>query len=239
MFKNAQGIKFPNFIIKRYQTTLESSTRNAVVLDSKTFQPTQPELPREVAEPAPFEPNHPDHCKSSQRDLVEHTFRWGIGNKYRSQSANRYRPTHAQRPTRAWIRGDYFTISKFKHCEMLYDKVNEQWEVQWQAYGKLNGKPFPVKKFGIEASKREAIAFAKNLDNSIANQQTEISTETATKVIGRYSDCVKFDSKLHCWVGLGRIGTRPVVRAFSADYHGDKAMEMAIKMSKRQYTNNN
>ncbi|ORM40034.1 uncharacterized protein BXIN_1182 [Babesia sp. Xinjiang] len=146
--------------------------------------------------------------------LVHHVFRWGVGNAFRAQSKNRYRPTHAERNTAVSLREGYFDCDRqFERCKVTYDKLNEQWEVLWKEFGKINGKPFPVKKFGIEASKAESISFAEQLDKRLQEQYK--GEEEPTKEPG-----LTFDHTLHCWVALGRVGRRPVARAYSADFHG-------------------
>ncbi|GIX60854.1 transcription factor with AP2 domain, putative [Babesia caballi] len=170
-------------------------------------------------------------CATSQRDaelpecltpspgstrlrLLHHVFRWGVGNAFRAQSKNRFRPTHAERNTAVSLREGYFSCDRqFTHCKIVYDPLNEQWEVLWNEFGKLNGKPFPVKKFGVEASKAESIRFAEQLDQRLKEQSTagsDLSEEPG----------ITFDHTLHCWVALGRVRGRPAARAFSADYHG-------------------
>ncbi|KAK1932850.1 hypothetical protein X943_001102 [Babesia divergens] len=154
--------------------------------------------------------------------LVHHVFRWGVGNAFRSHSKNRFKPTHSERNTAASIPEEYFSCSReFDHCKIAYDGLNEQWEVLWNEFGKVNGKPFPVKKFGIDAAKAESIAFAEELNKRLSSK---VSTELEpSKEAG-----LTFDHTLHCWVALGRVGNRPAARAFSAEYHGyENARRMA------------
>lgn len=89
----------------------------------------------------------------------QHVFRWGVGNKFRSINANRFTPVHHARPKEVTVRIDYFDSP---HEAVRYDSLNEQWEVFWFEHSKLNAKPFPVKKFGIEQSKTEAEFFCAN-----------------------------------------------------------------------------
>nr|PVC51544.1 hypothetical protein MACL_00001480 [Theileria orientalis] len=167
------------------------------------------------------------NLKLNNVKLVEYTFNWGVGNKYIEQSRNRLdspcliqnfriRPTHKKKVTTVTIPSNYFDVTdKFENCKLVFDEVNEQWEVLWLEYNKLNGKPFPVKKHGIQASKRQAIEFAKEindkLNNSDGNNHHKNSNEDKN---------ISFDNVLQCWVGLGRAGSRPIARAYSADYHG-------------------
>lgn len=136
--------------------------------------------------------------------------------------SDRFKPTHAERNTEVSIRSDYFSCDReFEHCKVVYDRLNEQWEVLWTEFGKINGKPFPVKKFGIEESKAESITFAEQLNERLSSQKKD-EKEDATE------PGLTFDHTLHCWVALGRKGSRPVARAFSAEYHGyEKARELA------------
>ncbi|UKK02032.2 hypothetical protein MACK_001386 [Theileria orientalis] len=168
-----------------------------------------------------------NNFKANNIKLVEYTFNWGVGNKYIEQSRNRLdsqfsikifriRPTHNKKVTTVTIPSNYFDVTdKFENCKLVFDDVNEQWEVLWLEYNKLNGKPFPVKKHGIQASKDQAIKFAKEindkLNNSDVNNYYKHSNEDKN---------ISFDNVLQCWVGLGRAGSRPIARAYSADYHG-------------------
>nr|BAN64442.1 conserved hypothetical protein [Babesia bovis] len=160
--------------------------------------------------------------------LVHHVFRWGIGNAFRAQSKNRYRPTYAERNTPACIREDYFQCdAKFDLCKITYDTLNEQWEVLWTECGKLNGKPFPIKKFGIDASKQAALEFAAELDE-------RLKTSGGNSLDYTSGPGLTFDHTLHCWVALGNVGRRRVARAYSADYHGfDAARRRAYRFAKR------
>ena len=94
---------------------------------------------------------------------IQHVFRWGVGNKFRSINANRFTPVHHARPKEVTVRADYFDSP---HEAVRYDTLNEQWEVFWFEHSKLNAKPFPVKKFGIEQSKTEAESFLRELMES-------------------------------------------------------------------------
>ncbi|UKJ90434.2 hypothetical protein MACJ_001367 [Theileria orientalis] len=201
-----------------------------------------------------------DHCSSSDSNpsespedlsnnfkfnnikLVEYTFNWGVGNKYIERSGNRLdspcsiqffriRPTHKKKVTTVTIPSNYFDVTdKFENCKLVFDEVNEQWEVLWLEYNKLNGKPFPVKKHGIQASKHQAIEFAKEindkLNNSDGNNYYKHSNEDKN---------IYFDNVLQCWVGLGRAGSRPIARAYSADYHG---FETSKDLSKKLKNSN-
>ncbi|GBE59160.1 transcription factor with AP2 domain-containing protein, putative [Babesia ovata] len=166
-------------------------------------------------------------AQSTRPRLVHHVFRWGVGNAFRAHSKNRFQPTHAERNTAVSLYEGYFDCDrKFQHCKIAYDRLNEQWEVLWTEFGKLNGKPFPVKKFGVEASKAESIAFAEELDRRLIeelkdNPESPKSMLCCFVAISAVAESgVTFDHTLHCWVALGRVRGRPAARAFSADYHG-------------------
>jgi hypothetical protein len=69
----------------------------------------------------------------------------------------RYLPPTLPRPKRASVQTNYF---KAPLQNLLYDSINEAWEVSWFENGKYHGKPFPIKKFGVERAKVEALTFA-------------------------------------------------------------------------------
>ena len=54
------------------------------------------------------------------------------------------------------MRDDYY---QSEHKNIFFEDLNEQWEVMWYEDYKWHAKPFPVKKWGLEAAKREALAF--------------------------------------------------------------------------------
>ena len=91
----------------------------------------------------------------------QHTFRWGVGNAFRSVTANRLSPVHLPRPKEVTLRTDYF---ESPHEAVQFDTLNEQWEVFWYEHNKMNAKPFPVKKFGVEPAKEAAVAFLEELE---------------------------------------------------------------------------
>lgn len=137
----------------------------------------------------------------------QHVFRWGIGNKFRSLNANRYTPVHHPRPKEVTVRFDYFQSPD--NSAIQYDSLNEQWEVFWYEYNKLNAKPFPVKKFGIEESKAEAMKFLNELKES---GRYEAKPEFKSNVDG-----VFWDHRTQSWICNG---SDKGIRAFSAIKHG-------------------
>jgi hypothetical protein len=109
----------------------------------------------------------------------------------------------------------------------MYDNINEQWEVFWFEHHKMNAKPFPIKKFGVEQSKREATKYLTELKDT-----GRFSAEPAlpkSDVKG-----VFWDDRLQSWFVLdGRK-----VRAFSAAKHGpNKARELAESIAKNSKSN--
>ncbi|CAD7922543.1 unnamed protein product [Amoebophrya sp. A120] len=93
-----------------------------------------------------------------RRTRPEHSrvFEWGVGNKFRADSKNRFMPVHKPHPKEIVVRNDYYD-SPSKN--MFFEDHNEQWEVLFYQDYKWHAKPFPVKKFGLERAKREALAF--------------------------------------------------------------------------------
>ena len=135
-----------------------------------------------------------------EEGFVQHVFKWGVGNKFRSLSKNRFRPVHHYRPKEVTISSDYFS-SPFSN--MKYDPLNEAWEVYWTENMKANAKPFPVKKFGVEQSKIEAKTFAEKITSSHNIQQSNR--------LG-----VFWDDRMQCWFSLNSR------KGFSAIKHGNE-----------------
>ncbi|KAF8817785.1 AP2 domain transcription factor AP2VIIb-2, partial [Cardiosporidium cionae] len=106
------------------------------------------------------DPSTKDATQTSTRQH-QRIFQWGIGNKFRSQSENRYRPVHTERPMEATLSNSYYQSF---HKAIQWENLNEAWEVYWYEYNKLNAKPFPVKKFGVTQAKAEALKFAQDLE---------------------------------------------------------------------------
>ncbi len=146
----------------------------------------------------------------------QHVFRWGIGNKFRSINANRFSPVHLPRPKEVTVREDYF---ESPDESIVYDPVNEQWEVYWHEHMKLTAKPFPVKKFGIEQSKTQAIKFLEEL-RAAGKLGTQDNAREMTSNVGG----VFWDDRLQSWISITSEGSR----AFSASKHGSaKAKQLA------------
>ena len=141
--------------------------------------------------------------------MKQHVFRWGVGNKFRSVNANRFSPVHFERPKEVTVRSDYFE-SPSKH--MRFDKLNEQWEVLWYEHHKLNGKPFPVKKFGVEESKQQAVEFMESLKTEGRLGEQLASFESENGVI--------WDARMQAWFSHNK--------SYSANKHGAlKAKKLA------------
>lgn len=154
------------------------------------------------------------------KEQVQHVFRWGVGNKFRSINANRFTPVHFARPKEVTIRSDYFVSP---NESIRFDKLNEQWEVLWYEHQKLNGKPFPVKKFGVEQSKFQAIAFLEELkstgrfSNNPSPSPPSLNDNSAIG-IGE----VVWDARMQAWICPSSR------KAFGANKHGSlKAKQLA------------
>ena len=93
----------------------------------------------------------------------QHVFKWGVGTTHSLRNRLKQLPPTQPHPKEKNISDDYFDppTSNIKWCN-----VNEQWEVFWFEYEKLNAKPFPVRKFGVERAKSEALAFLKEIKES-------------------------------------------------------------------------
>ena len=149
----------------------------------------------------------------------QHVFKWGVGNKFRSINANRFTPVHHARPKEVTVREDYF---ESPDPAIQYDPVNEQWEVFWFEHHKLNAKPFPVKKFGVEQSKLEATKYLAELkDAGRFLAQPALPTSDVKGVF--------WDDRLQSWF----VQDGKKVRAFSAAKHGpNKARKLAESIAK-------
>lgn len=201
------------------QHSAVTTTRSEVVRSSSSSSSGVEESgsgPVDAAVPKVYKNDTP----SQQR-----VFRWGIGNRFRAINANRFSPVHEERPREMTVRDDYFEEPN-EHIK--WEPLNEAWEVYWYEHHKLNAKPFPVKKFGIEQCKREAIAFYEQLQ--VDKRQEAIPTYGNT-----YSN-VKWDERLQSWVGLyfDKKG-RPQSLAFSAKKHGfEQSKQLARDLRNRE-----
>ncbi|PFH37863.1 AP2 domain transcription factor AP2VIIb-2 [Besnoitia besnoiti] len=141
--------------------------------------------------------------------MVQHVFQWGIGNAFRAISVNRYRPVHAARPKEVSIHPSYFVSP---HPCVIWEPLNEAWEVYFYENRKKSAKPFPVKKFGIARAKREALDFLKQMEE-------EGRLEKPTFASG--VEGVTFDQVTGSWICryIDADG-RSMSRGFSADFHG-------------------
>jgi hypothetical protein len=139
---------------------------------------------------------------------LEYTFKWGIGNDYMLRNRLRYLPPTLPRPKQATIEANYF---RSPSGNMLYDRTNEAWEVRWFANGKFHGKPFPIKKFGVDRAKAEALAFGASLAGAASgpNYSSEISG-------------VFWDERTQAWFAKFTCPSSGLVRSrgYSADKHG-------------------
>ncbi|CAD7956437.1 unnamed protein product [Amoebophrya sp. A25] len=87
-----------------------------------------------------------------RRRRAEHArvFQWGVGNKFRADSKNRFMPVHKPHSKEIVVRDDYY---ESPHPRNMF------FEDLWYENYKWHSKPFPVKKYGLERCKREAETF--------------------------------------------------------------------------------
>ena len=148
----------------------------------------------------------------SRTRSLEHTFKWGIGNEYMLRNRLRYLPPTLPRPKTATVAGNYF---RSPAVNVAYDSVNEAWEVRWFANGKFHGKPFPIKKFGVERAKTEAAVFAESLLETAGVSVSRV--EYKSEISG-----VFWDERSQAWFAkytcesAGRVQSR----GYSADKWG-------------------
>ena len=69
----------------------------------------------------------------------------------------RYRPVHVSRPKRVSLPADYFVSGV---SSLVYEPLNEAWEVYFYENNKKSSKPFPIKKWGVRTAKEKATEFA-------------------------------------------------------------------------------
>eukprot|EP00929_Paragymnodinium_shiwhaense_P089170 TRINITY_DN49378_c0_g1_i1.p2 TRINITY_DN49378_c0_g1~~TRINITY_DN49378_c0_g1_i1.p2 ORF type:complete len:301 (-),score=86.80 TRINITY_DN49378_c0_g1_i1:136-1038(-) len=163
-----------------------------------------------------------------RRTREEHhrTFRWGVGSKWRSQGANRFMPVHKEHPKEIMVRDDYYESD---NKNIVWEDLNEAWEVYWYEHDKLNAKPFPVKKWGLEASKREAFAFYEQLQ--------EKNRLEAPPKIESPDEGVFYDSRMQSWVCLFWRDGRPQARCYGATKYGFEGAKMLAMAKKKDPVN--
>ncbi|KFG65444.1 AP2 domain transcription factor AP2VIIb-2 [Toxoplasma gondii RUB] len=151
--------------------------------------------------------------------MIQFVFQWGIGNSFRAVSANRFRPVHAARPKEVSIHPSYF---ESPHPFVIWEPLNEAWEVYFYENLKKSAKPFPVKKFGIARAKREALLFL---------EQMKLEGKLEKPTFSSGVDGVTFDQVTGSWICrfVDEEG-RCVSRGFGADFHGfEEARKLAIE----------
>ncbi|CBZ52773.1 unnamed protein product [Neospora caninum Liverpool] len=151
--------------------------------------------------------------------MIQYVFQWGIGNAFRAISANRFRPVHAARPKEVSIHPSYF---ESPHPCLIWEPLNEAWEVYFYENLKKSAKPFPVKKFGIARAKREALAFLKQMEEEGRMEKPTFSSGV---------EGVTFDQVTGSWICryVDEDG-RCMSRGFGADFHGfEEAKKLAIE----------
>ncbi|KFG49482.1 AP2 domain protein [Toxoplasma gondii GAB2-2007-GAL-DOM2] len=131
----------------------------------------------------------------------------------------RFRPVHAARPKEVSIHPSYF---ESPHPFVIWEPLNEAWEVYFYENLKKSAKPFPVKKFGIARAKREALLFL---------EQMKLEGKLEKPTFSSGVDGVTFDQVTGSWICrfVDEEG-RCVSRGFGADFHGfEEARKLAIE----------
>mmetsp|Transcript_99 Transcript_99/g.275 ORF Transcript_99/g.275 Transcript_99/m.275 type:complete len:248 (-) Transcript_99:54-797(-) len=166
----------------------------------------------------------PKGSRIYRRTRAEHdrVFRWGVGNHFRSQCANRFTPTHAQHPMEITVRDDYYESD---NTDIMWDELNEGWEVFWYENNKLNAKPFPVKKYGLERAKVEAFTYHAQLKEQGRLQQRPRDEVPEAGVF--------FDRRLQAWYASFWLDGRPQTRGYSATKYGYEGAKL-LAISKRR-----
>ncbi|PHJ20284.1 ap2 domain transcription factor ap2viib-2, partial [Cystoisospora suis] len=165
--------------------------------------------------------------------MVQHVFQWGIGNAFRAINANRFRPVHAARPKEVSIHPSYFE-SPYPSF-MIWEALNEAWEVYFYENFKKSAKPFPVKKFGIKQAKREALQFLQQMKKEGRLEKPRFHAEE-----GKGDGSVTFDQVTGSWVCryFDAETGRGTSRAFGGDYHGfEEAKSLAIQRRRQNVAN--
>uniref|UniRef100_A0A0G4I0D8 AP2/ERF domain-containing protein n=1 Tax=Chromera velia CCMP2878 TaxID=1169474 RepID=A0A0G4I0D8_9ALVE len=170
----------------------------------------------------PIEPGTlfpPEETEAAEEDVKpyvrtrkerQHVFHWGVGNKARSTGrAPQFMPAYKHRPKEVTIREDYFESD---NPNIVWESLNECWEVCWFENGKLTARPFAVKKHGIERAKKLAFAY---YDKLKSDGKIRPAPRHESRMEG-----VTWDPQLMCWVTHYRDGLFPKSKAFSAEIHG-------------------
>lgn len=173
----------------------------------------------------------PGGARVYRRTRAEHhrIFRWGIGNKFRMQSKNRLTPVHRPHPKEVVVRDEYYESD---NPNIMWEDLNEAWEVYWYENMKLNAKPFPVKKFGVERAKREAWAFLEELEASGKLHQNAVPERSEDAQEG-----VFYDMRLQSWVCFFWRDGRPQARSYSATKYGYEGAKSLAQAKRRDPVN--
>mmetsp|Transcript_41911 Transcript_41911/g.84514 ORF Transcript_41911/g.84514 Transcript_41911/m.84514 type:complete len:179 (-) Transcript_41911:27-563(-) len=135
---------------------------------------------------------------------------------------NRFTPVYKPHPQESVVRDDYYQSD---NPNIVWEDLNECWEVYWYENNKLNARPFPVKKFGIERAKREAAAYYEELK--------EKGRLHEPRKLDMPQPGVFFDSRFQDWFCFFWRDGRPHSRGFSAVKYGyDGAKTLAIAKQK-------
>lgn len=158
------------------------------------------------------------------RGYRQRVFKWGVGTSHSLRNNLKQLPPTIPHPKEKTITKDYFSqpAENIKWC-----KINEQWEVFWYEFEKLHAKPFPVRKFGVERSKSEALVFSEQLRASGRMHARPNYTETTAAN-------VFWDERMQAWFATYTDETgRPRSSGYSAGKWGfDISRQKAIEKSK-------
>eukprot|EP00927_Polykrikos_kofoidii_P020973 TRINITY_DN20000_c0_g1_i1.p1 TRINITY_DN20000_c0_g1~~TRINITY_DN20000_c0_g1_i1.p1 ORF type:complete len:297 (-),score=35.87 TRINITY_DN20000_c0_g1_i1:745-1548(-) len=155
-----------------------------------------------------------------QRPEHQRVFTWGVGNRFRAQSRNRFMPVHKPHPKEVSVRDNYYESD---NPNVQWENLNEAWEVFWYENNKLNARPFPVKKFGIEQAKREASDYYDALVE--AGRVHERPKREAPQ------DGIFYDERFQTWMCFFWRDGRPQSRGFPASKYGfEGAKRLAVAM---------
>merc|ERR1712113_1203032 len=118
--------------------------------------------------------------------------------RFRMLRPNRFTPVHKPHPQETVVRDDYYET---ENPNIMWEDLNESWEVYWYENNKLNARPFPVKKFGIERAKHEAFEFYETLQEAGRLHKKPQHSSPQSGVF--------YDSRMQDWVSFFWRAGRP------------------------------
>jgi len=93
----------------------------------------------------------------------------------------------------------------------------------------VNARPFPVKKFGVERAKQEALAWH---DKLRAEGRAQAPRQHESPTPG-----VFYDPRMQDWVTLAWRGGRPISRCFSASKYGYEGAKLLAEAKRKDPIN--